>query len=105
MGSTWMIGHDIIFDKQNNIIGIAEADCFQNKNLNKTNGLEFIDINKKYNNKNKIHNILITILVMFIDIIILVLLICIIYKKRKINIKKMEKIIIIKDIIANNEIN
>ena len=105
LGGSWMIGHDIIFDNQNNIIGIAEADCFQNKNLNKTNGLEFIDINKKYNNKNKIHNILITILVMFIDIIILVLLICIIYKKRKINIKKMEKIIIIKDIIANNEIN
>ena len=44
MGSTWMIGHEIIFDINNNKIGIAEAYCDKNnKEMN------FIGIEKDYN--------------------------------------------------------
>ena len=44
-GSTWMIGHEIIFDRKNNKIGIAEANC--DKNNNKT--MNYIGIEKGYN--------------------------------------------------------
>ena len=47
LGSSWIIGHDIIFDRDNHLIGIAEAECYQNKNLNISNGLE---IEVEYNN-------------------------------------------------------
>ena len=40
LGSTWIIGHDIVFDRENNLLGFAEADCTENKELNMTNGLE-----------------------------------------------------------------
>ena len=55
LGSSWIIGHDIIFDRENKLLGFVEADCYQNKNLNKTNGLELIDINKNeyYKGENK----------------------------------------------------
>lgn len=49
-GGSWIIGHDIIFDRENNLLGFAEADCYQNKNLNLTNGLE---LNITYNKKEK----------------------------------------------------
>lgn len=44
MGSTWMIGHEIIFDRTNNKIGVVEANC--DKNNNKT--MNFIGIEKGY---------------------------------------------------------
>ena len=43
LGSSWIIGHDVIFDKQNELIGLAEANCYQNDLINKTNGLELND--------------------------------------------------------------
>ena len=43
LGSSWIIGHDVIFDKQNGLIGFAEANCNQNELINKTNGLELKD--------------------------------------------------------------
>ena len=66
LGSSWIIGHDIIFDKDNHLIGIAEAECYQNKIINISNGLELKDdlVNKMNNdiknltnlNKNKLVN-------------------------------------------------
>ena len=44
MGSTWMIGHEIIFDRTNNQIGVVEANC--DKNNNKT--MNIIGIEKGY---------------------------------------------------------
>ena len=44
MGSTWMIGHEIIFDRTNKKIGVVEANC--DKNNNKT--MNFIGIEKGY---------------------------------------------------------
>ena len=48
LGSSWIIGHDIIFDRDKRLIGFAEAECYQNKILNISNGLELNDdiINK-----------------------------------------------------------
>ena len=46
LGGSWIIGHDFIFDRENKLLGIAEADCYQNKELNISNGLEVIDLNK-----------------------------------------------------------
>ena len=43
LGSNWIIGHDIIFDRDNELIGIAEAECYQNKILNISNGIELKD--------------------------------------------------------------
>ena len=45
MGSTWMIGHEIIFDRKNNKIGVVESNC--DKNNNKT--MNFLGIEKGYN--------------------------------------------------------
>ena len=56
LGSSWIIGHDIIFDRDNHLIGIADAECYQNKMINKSNGLELNDdiINQiKYGYENK----------------------------------------------------
>ena len=47
LGSTWMIGHEIIFDRKNNKIGIAEANC--DKNNNKS--MNYIGIEKGYNDE------------------------------------------------------
>ena len=47
-GSTWMIGHEIIFDRKNNKIGIVEANC--DKNNNKT--MNYIGIERGYSEDN-----------------------------------------------------
>lgn len=50
MGGTWMIGHEIIFDRKNQKIGIVEANCaknINNKTENKT--MNSIGIEKGYN--------------------------------------------------------
>ena len=46
-GSTWMIGHEIIFDRKNNRIGIVEANC--DKNNNRTKNYNYIGIENGYN--------------------------------------------------------
>ena len=64
LGSSWIIGHDIIFDRKKKLLGIAEANCSVNEEINKTNGLEIVKddyrlkiknmsnyTNKDYNNK------------------------------------------------------
>ena len=57
LGSSWIIGHDVIFDKQNQLIGLAEANCYQNDLINKTNGLELKDdILKKLKSELKVEN-------------------------------------------------
>ena len=67
LGSSWIIGHDIIFDRDNHLIGIAEAECYQNKILNMSNGLELegievegkkndLNVNENFENKNSIKN-------------------------------------------------
>ena len=58
LGSSWIIGHDIIFDRKNKLLGIAEAQCGMDKNINLTNGLELIDndIKKNYNQSFDINN-------------------------------------------------
>ena len=43
LGSSWIIGHDIVFDRKNKLLGFAEADCGLNENINMTNGLELVD--------------------------------------------------------------
>ena len=45
-GSTWMIGHEIIFDRKNNRIGIVEANC--DKNNNRSKSYNYIGIEKGY---------------------------------------------------------
>ena len=45
-GSTWMIGHEIIFDRKNNRIGIVEANC--DKNNNRTVNYNYIGIEEGY---------------------------------------------------------
>ena len=47
LGSTWMIGHEIIFDRKNNKIGVVEANC--DKNNNKT--MNYLGIEKGYNDE------------------------------------------------------
>ena len=42
LGSSWIIGHDIIFDRKKKLIGIAEANCSLTDEINKTSGLELI---------------------------------------------------------------
>jgi len=57
LGSSWIIGHDIIFDKQRELIGFAEANCYQNDLINKTSGLELKDdILQKLKSKLKVEN-------------------------------------------------
>ena len=59
LGSSWIIGHDIIFDRDNHLIGIAEAECYQNKILNISNGIELKDeiINLLNNGSENISNL------------------------------------------------
>ena len=42
LGSSWIIGHDIVFDRKKKLIGIAEANCSLTEEINKTSGLELI---------------------------------------------------------------
>ena len=61
LGNNWFIDHDIIFDRKNKLIGIAEANCSQNENLNKTDGKELAfndNSNNNYININKSDNTL-----------------------------------------------
>ena len=80
-------GHDIIFDRENKLLGIAEADCHHNINLNISNGLELdIEYNKYINNINinKIKNILslgILIFAIFLIMLMVVLIFWIIFRK------------------------
>jgi cell division protein FtsB len=113
LGSSWMIGHDIIFDRDKRLIGIAEAECYQNKIINESNGLELNDeiideiiykndnnsyvnetrrkkyIIKKYS-RNKILDIIliICIIILFLMLILIVVL-AIKYSKQK-EIEKLE---------------
>lgn len=99
-GSTWMIDHEIIFDRKNGKIGIAESNCDKNKNKS----MNYIGIEKGYNEEMFEDNnynrtipmidyifsenmlnfyIIITILLFFIIIYLVIVLINI--KKRKPN--------------------
>ena len=40
LASSLIIGHDVVFDRKNRLIGFAEAECYQNKMINYSNGLE-----------------------------------------------------------------
>ena len=42
LGSSWIIGHDIVFDRKKKLLGFAEANCSINDEINKTSGLELV---------------------------------------------------------------
>ena len=42
LGSSWIIGHDVIFDRKKKLLGFAEANCSVNEEINKTSGLELV---------------------------------------------------------------
>ena len=42
LGSSWIIGHDIVFDRKRKLLGFAEANCSTNEEINKTSGLELV---------------------------------------------------------------
>ena len=90
LGSTWLIGHDIIFDREKKLLGFAEANCFQNKNLNMTNGLEFIEYFLSKRNIKNIISLVIIILANFLLISLIILIILIILKKNNQNNLKRE---------------
>ena len=103
-------GHDIIFDRENKLLGIAEADCHHNINLNISNGLELdIEYNKYINNINinKIKNILslgILIFAIFLIMLMVVLIFWIIFRKNnQIDIKEMK--LKIKEFTTHNNID
>ena len=100
LGENWFINHDIIFDRKNNLLGIVEADCYQNKNINKTSGLELIDINSIYSEKmiNYSITIIVSNIIIICGIIIIFILLYNKAKKRKIN----KKLIIKEDKLVNN---
>jgi hypothetical protein len=120
LGSSWIIGHDVIFDKQNELIGFAEANCYQNDLINKTNGLELKDDviqklkseliveNKKDSNVNKIDKInagnknLEIIIMIFIIIIVILFIIVIIMIIKYV---KQKNIVNSEININNNKIN
>ena len=113
LGSSWIIGHDIIFDRDNHLIGIAEAECYQNKMINISNGLELNDeiiskmknenenktnINetkkynitiKKYKKYNHLDIILVICVILLFLILILIVFLIIKYNKQK-NIENSE---------------
>jgi hypothetical protein len=120
LGSSWIIGHDVIFDKQNELIGFAEANCYQNDLINKTNGLELKDdiiqklkekLTKKnvtnstenkevrINNDNRGLEIIIIIFLIIIVILTIIVIIMIIKYLRQKNIVNSEII------NSNNRIN
>ena len=98
LGSTWMIGHEIIFDRKNNKIGIAEANC--DKNNNKS--MNYIGIEKGYNDEmiennykdislidylfseNMLNSYIVVTIILFLIIIYLVIVL-INFKRRKPN--------------------
>ncbi len=113
LGSSWIIGHDIIFDRDNHLIGVAEAECYQNKMINISNGLELNDeiiskmknenenktnINetkknnitiKKYKKYNHLDIILVICVILLFLILILIVFLIIKYNKQK-NIENSE---------------
>ena len=86
LGSTWMIGHDIIFDRENKKIGFVEAFCDKkNKNLSNI-GVDISDNNEINNKKksildflssNKMLNVFIFTGIVIFCVIICLLIICI----------------------------
>ena len=106
LGGSWMVGHDIIFDREKKLIGIAEADCFQNKNLNMTNGLEFFDLKKFYFYQNQLRYFSVPIIIIiniFINGIIISIFVFLFKNKKKKKKEFKNKTIEIKDdIIFNN---
>ena len=104
LGSSWIIGHDVIFDKQNKLIGFAEANCYQNDLINKTNGLELKDSiiqklklelkpkNETNSNVNKVKEIkdskinmemTIKILIIILVVLFIIMIILIYFYKKK----------------------
>jgi hypothetical protein len=97
MGSTWMIGHEVIFDIKNKKIGFAEANCDKNNNKSMDNmGIEYGYNYQSYNSngKNSLFDIFlnenmlgiyifITIILLFV--LIYLILVLINFKKRKRN--------------------
>jgi len=120
LGSSWIIGHDVIFDKQNKLIGFAEANCYQNNLINKTNGLELKDDviqrleselkvgNIKDYNDNKVNKIndnskYLEIIIIFFSIILVILIIIVILMTIK--YLKQKNIVNSEIISSNNRIN
>jgi hypothetical protein len=60
LGSSWIIGHDIIFDRKKKLLGMAEANCSVNEGINKSNGLELVENDHRLmiNNISNITNII-----------------------------------------------
>ena len=98
MGSTWMIGHEIIFDIKNKKIGFVEANCDKNNNKTMTNiGIE-VGYNESminsFNNSYSLYDfflndnmlgiyVMITIILFLVIIYLIIVLIN--FKKRKKN--------------------
>ena len=91
-GSTWIIGHDIAFDRENNLLGFAEADCTENKELNMTNGLELNTFHKekieKANEIKKSISLAVIIIAIFLIIFMIVFILVIIFKNNKMSLEK-----------------
>jgi len=106
LGGSWFIGHDIIFDRERKLIGIAEADCYQNKNLNLTNGLELIDLknNDYYKNNESNFSLLIIIFINFFIFAIIIIIFLFLYKYKKKKNRILDKTIKIKNDILFNTI-
>ena len=91
-GSTWFIGHDIIFDRENKLIGFAEAECFQNLKINETNGLEIFNINilEKLGKNKIIYLCVISSIVLLTGMTLIIIVLVIFHKKMKV-IDKIRK--------------
>ena len=91
-GSTWIIGHDIVFDRENNLLGFAEADCTENKELNMTNGLELNIFHKENIEKaikiKKSISLVVIIIGIFLIIFMIVFILVIILKNNKMSLEK-----------------
>ena len=99
MGSTWMIGHDVIFDLKNQKIGFAEANCEKYVNNETMDG---IGVENGYNfkeyelrKKNGFFDIFVNenLLGFYIFITIVLLLVIIYLVFVLINLKKRKKIL------------
>ena len=80
LGTTWMTGHEIIFDKQNKKIGIVEADCSQGnkinidneKNLQEDKNIFDVDVNEGKNSF-----IFYLIILIFLTILVCILIVAV----------------------------
>lgn len=90
-GSTWIIGHDIVFDRENNLLGFAEADCTENKEINMTNGLELDPSHKgkieKFEIKKNI-SLIVIIIAIFLIILMIIFILVIIFKNNQMTLEK-----------------